>query len=382
MAIISPMKQILIITFTFFLLFGCAKKPEPAVQKEVLQKPAVQKIGETELVADDFSNLKEWKGENYHEVLSLFVQNCKNSQVQKLYTQTCMKAKSAQNAESFMHEEFIPYKVLTQSQSEKGLLTGYYEPYIKASLQKKGDFIYPIYRKPKDLITVDLASIYPELKHYRLRGRIVGDKLVPYHTRAKSEKKQLDADVLCYTNSKIDRFFLEVQGSGRVLLDDGTTMFIGYENQNGHKYNAIGKYLVKIGALRLEEVSLQSIRAWLEKNPSRIDEVLNYNESMVFFQKRTQGATGALGVELTPKRSVAIDKRFIPLGSMLYLDAKFKNTNLNRVVFAQYTGGAIKGSLRADLFLGAGEEALSVAGYLKAPLQLWILLPKERELEN
>lgn len=170
-----------------------------------------------------------------------------------------------------------------------------------------------------------------------------------------------------------------MQGSGRALLDDGREMFVGYENQNGHKYKAIGKYLVKIGALRVEEVSLQSIRAWLEKHPSRIDEVLNYNESMVFFQKRNQGATGALGVALTPKRSVAIDRRYIPLGSMLYLDAAFKDRSLNRVVFAQDTGGAIKGSLRADLFLGTGEEALEIAGYLKSPLKLWILLPKESQ---
>jgi membrane-bound lytic murein transglycosylase A len=195
-----------------------------------------------------------------------------------------------------------------------------------------------------------------------------------------SEKKKLDAEVLCYTDSKIDRFFLEIQGSGKVLLDNKMTMFVGFENQNGHKYRAIGKYLVSIGALRLEEVSLQSIRAWLDKNPSRVDEVLNYNESMVFFQQRTQGATGALGVELTPKRSVAIDRRFIPLGSMLYVDAKFKEKSLSKVVFAQDTGGAIKGALRADLFLGSGEEALEIAGYLKAPLQVWILLPKAREL--
>ncbi len=379
LAIISPMKQILTITFTAMILFGCSKKTEPVVEAPLLQAPKIQKFGETELVADDFSNLKHWENENFKEVFDLFRANCKRSQAKKLYAETCQKAAYAQNPREFLHAEFTPYKILSNTQTQQGLLTGYYEPFIHASLKKHGKYIYPLYREPKDLITVELASIYPELKHYRLRGRLVGNKILPYDSRGASEKKALKADVLCYTDSKIDRFFLEVQGSGRALLDDGRAMFVGYENQNGHKYRAIGKYLVKIGALRLEEVSLQSIRAWLERNPSRVDEVLNYNESMVFFQKRNQGATGALGVELTPKRSVAIDRRFIPLGSMLYLDAAFKKESLNRVVFAQDTGGAIKGSVRADLFLGAGEEALEIAGYLKSPLALWILLPKEAQ---
>lgn len=379
LAIISLMKQILTITFSALVLFGCAKKAEPVVEAPVLQEPKIKKLGETELIADDFSSLKHWEDENYKEVFALFRANCKRTQAQKLYAATCQKASHAQSAREFLHAEFTPYKILSNTQSEHGLLTGYYEPFIKASLRKHGKYLYPLYREPKDLISVELASIYPELKHYRLRGRIVGNKLVPYDSRGASEKKLLNADVLCYTDSKIDRFFLEVQGSGRALLDDGREMFVGYENQNGHKYKAIGKYLVKIGALRVEEVSLQSIRAWLEKHPLRIDEVLNYNESMVFFQKRNQGATGALGVALTPKRSVAIDRRYIPLGSMLYLDAAFKDRSLNRVVFAQDTGGAIKGSLRADLFLGTGEEALEIAGYLKSPLKLWILLPKESQ---
>ena len=375
------MKQIIIITFASFMLFGCAKKPEPTDSQSTLKVDTrVEKFGETSLMVDNFSSLSRWKEENYEEVLTLFIKSCQKPQVKKLYENTCRDAPNATNAKTFLHQEFLPYKIMSEKSASHGLLTGYYEPYIKASLQKKGKFIYPIYRKPKDLITVELASVYPELKHLRLRGRLVGDKLVPYHTRAMSEKYPLDAEVLCYTDSKIDRFFLEIQGSGKVLLDNKKTMFVGFENQNGHKYRAIGKYLVTIGALRLEEVSLQSIRSWLEKNPSRVDEVLNYNESMVFFQQRTQGATGALGVELTPKRSVAVDRRFIPLGSMLYVDARFREKNLSKVVFAQDTGGAIKGALRADLFLGSGEEALDIAGHLKAPLQVWILLPREREL--
>jgi peptidoglycan lytic transglycosylase A len=360
------MKQIVSTIFIIFILYGCAKKPEVHLE----YKP------ETKLVADEFSNLKEWEKENYDEVLKLFQESCSSSKVRKLYRDTCEKALDVQDAKLFLQEEFLPYKIVNNK--KQGLLTGYYEPFIEASLKKSEEYVYPIYRKPKDLITVELSSVYPELKNYRLRGRLEGNKLIPYYSRKMSKEQGLDADILCYTNSKVDRFFLEIQGSGRVLLDDNSSMFIGFENQNGHKYRAIGRYLVEIGALRLEEVSLQSIREWLEKNPSRLDEVLNYNKSMVFFQKRDQGATGALGFELTPKRSVAVDRRYIPLGSMLYLDADLQSSKMSKIVFAQDTGGAIKGSVRADLFLGSGEEALEIAGRLKAPLKLWILLPKNR----
>ncbi|MBN2815603.1 MAG: murein transglycosylase A [Campylobacterales bacterium] len=361
----------LILSICLFLLFfyGCAKKPERKLQT----------APQTVLVKESFNELKNWKNENYTEVLSLFQQSCTSSKVQKIYPKSCQKAQEVVDAKAFLETEFSPYQIKSDAGAEFGLLTGYYEPFLRASFEKSEAYPYPIYKKPKDLVTVELSSIYPELKHYRLRGRLEGDRLVPYYTRAKSKESGLDAEVLCYTDSKIDRFFLEIQGSGRVLLDDNSSMYIGFENQNGHKYRAIGKYLVQIGALKLEEVSLQTIREWLEANPSRLDEVLNYNASMVFFGQREQGATGALGIELTPKRSVAIDRRFIPLGSMLYLDAQTHSGEISNVVFAQDTGGAIKGSVRADLFLGSGEDALEIAGRLKAPLNLWILLPNEEQ---
>jgi membrane-bound lytic murein transglycosylase A len=159
-------------------------------------------------------------------------------------------------------------------------------------------------------------------------------------------------------------------------------MFVGYDNQNGHRYRSIGRYLVKINALKLEEVSLQSIKKWLEEHPKRVDEVLNYNDSLVYFKERTQGATGALGLELRAKRSVAIDRKYIPLGSMLYLNAAVDDKMQNRIVFAQDTGGAIKGAVRADLFLGAGDAAMQSAGRLKSPLKLWILLPKTMQKDT
>jgi membrane-bound lytic murein transglycosylase A len=162
-------------------------------------------------------------------------------------------------------------------------------------------------------------------------------------------------------------------------MDDNSSIYLGYDNQNGHKYRSIGKYLIDKHELTKEEVSLQSIKRWLLDHPQRADEVLNYNNSMVFFSKREQGATGALGVELTPMRSIAVDKRYILLGSMLYLSADLNSSKIDRIVFAQDTGGAIRGSVRADLFVGSGDKALQLAGHLKAPLKLWLILPKERK---
>jgi membrane-bound lytic murein transglycosylase A len=257
------------------------------------------------------------------------------------------------------------------------MLTGYYEPELHGSLTKSEVYKYPVYETPDDLVVVDLSSIYPELKKYRLRGKLEGSKLVPYDVREDVSKNGLvNASVICYVDSKIDLFFLEVQGSGRIVLDDGESIYVGYDNQNGHKYKSIGKYLVAHNEIALKDISLQTIKAWFEQHPKRVDEVLNYNPSLVFFKKREHKARGALGLDLTPLRSVAVDRAFIPLGSMLYMDAQTQSFDASRVVFAQDTGGAIKGALRADMFLGFGKEAGKIAGELKAPLNLWVLVPK------
>jgi len=154
-------------------------------------------------------------------------------------------------------------------------------------------------------------------------------------------------------------------------------IYVGFDNLNGYKYSSIGKYLINAGEMSYAEASMGGIKDWCDKNPSRVDELLYHNESMVFFKKKEKPASGALGVVLTPNRSVAVDKSYLPLGSMLYMSADTKEKDLNRIVIAQDTGGAIKGSVRADLFFGYGDEAGRSAGKLKAPLKLWILLPKK-----
>nr|WP_321265920.1 murein transglycosylase A [uncultured Sulfurimonas sp.] len=360
-------KIILIISISI-LFFGCTKNPQVLIED----------MPNTYLTQVDFNQLPNWENENYEEALKSFLNSCKSSRTQKIYKDLCQKASEVKDAKNFFQTFFNIYTIESNKDKE-GLLTGYYEPTLNGSLIKKEPYIYPLFKEPNDLISVDLTSIYPDLKNYRLRGRIEGKKLVPYYTRANTKEEVIDAQVLCYTDSKIDRFFLEVQGSGRVNLDNNETMFIGFANQNGHKYSSIGKYLIDEDEIKRDDISLQSIRAWLKENPQRIDEVLHYNESVVFFQKRSKAASGSLGLVLTPMRSVAIDRNYIPLGSMLFLDAKINNQNINRIVMAEDTGGAIKGSLRADMFFGASKEAEISAGELKSPLKLWIFLPKDAE---
>ncbi len=386
------MKSFIYFLTIMILLSACSQKcdtPQVKLSKELNKtvcetKPEIEakilfeSLPKTHLLESDFSKLPNWNAENYESALSSFVESCRTPKTQAMYKELCAKAKHTKDPKKFLETEFSPYAINTDEGDDKGLLTGYYEPHLHGSLVRTSRYKYPIYKTPLDLIVVDLSEIYPDLKNYRLRGRLEGNKLVPYYTRKQSKSEHLRAQVLCYVDSKIDRFFLEIQGSGRVTLRDGKTMYLGYDNQNGHRYRAIGRYLVSIGALKLEEVSLQSIRRWLSENPKRVDEVLNYNKSLVFFKEKQQPATGSLGVVLTPKRSVAVDRHYIPLGSMLYVDADMKEKRFCSLVLAQDTGGAIKGAVRADLFLGYGKDAMEVAGELKAPLKLWILLPKQK----
>ena len=362
--------KLLIFFLTLFIFLGCSKTPQ------ILS----DKMPKTYLVKEKFSSLPSWEDENYDKALKSFINSCKTKKTKKLYGALCQKAKQTKDAKIFLQDNFTPFKISSKNAKDIGLLTGYYEAQLYGSLNKTKKFKYPIYNTPKDLVSVNLSSIYPKLKHFRLRGRVVGNKLIPYYKRSEFDK--IDADVICYTDSKIDLFFLEIQGSGRVILDNNKTIFVSYDNQNGHKYRAIGRYLIDIEAIKKEDISLQSIHKWLEENPSRVDEVLNYNNSLVFFTKSNTPATGALGIELTPNRSVAIDHHYIPLGAMLYLDAKVDNVQTSQIVLAQDTGGAIKGAVRADLFLGYGDKALQKAGKLKSKLKLWILLPKKETKER
>lgn len=361
------MKINYLILLLLLIFAGCVPKPS-------LVSP---QLPHTHLLLDSFDNFEKEEGENYAQILSMFQEECVSQSVKTLYPKTCNRLDTIEDAKGFIHDNFMPYRVYDEEGDDKGLLTGYYEPQLFGSLKQSEAYPFPVYAQPKDLINVDLSAIYPELKGKRLRGRLEGNTLVPYYTREELRHTDVNASVICYVNNEIDLFFLEVQGSGRISLDNNETIYVGYANQNGHRYRAIGRYLVDIGELTYEEVSLQSIRKWLETHPSRAHELLDYNPSQVFFQQKEHPASGSLGMPLTALHSVAVDRRYIPLGSLLYVKAQENNVSrISNYTFAQDTGGAIKGSVRADYFLGFGEDARERAGKLKAPLKMWVLLPK------
>ena len=240
--------------------------------------------------------------------------------------------------------------------------------------------------RPPELVQVDLGSFREDLAGRRVAGKLDERRLVPF-----ADREQLSDGVLAdrglelvWVDDPIAAFFLHIQGSGRVELADGGEMRVGYDGQNGHAYTAIGRELVAREELTIEEVSLQSIRAWLKAHPDAAAEIMNTNRSFVFFRElRGEGPVGSQGVALTPRRSLAVDRRHVPLGVPIWLDASVpaattdaEDGPFQSLMVAQDTGGAIRGPVRGDVFWGHGGEAEQIAGRMKHAGRIWILLPK------
>lgn len=290
---------------------------------------------------------------------------------------------SRDSARRFFETHFEPWRTVNPDGSSEGLVTGYYEPVIRGNRTRSSAYAWPIRGVPEDMLTIELGDVYPDLKHLRLRGRVVGNKVVPYWTRAEidARNEQVPAAALLWAADPIDLFFLQVQGSGQVELPDGSRVRIGYADQNGHPYASIGRWLVAQGELPLERASMQGIKEWARTNPARLTELLHSNPSYVFFRElpvSADGPIGALGVPLTAERSIAIDPRFVPLGAPVFLATTYPLSQqpLRRLMLAQDTGGAIKGVVRADFFWGLGNEAGAQAGRMRQQGAMWVLLPK------
>lgn len=348
---------LLLVCLIPFLFVGCAPKS--------LQTPDDSSLAHD---ATRFDALAQ--NENFDELLILFKENCKAPLTQRAYGQICQKALHVQDAKAFFANEFELRKI--EPNEQRSILTGYYEPLLQGSMKKSARFKYPVYGKPKDLLMIVTDS------DKKLRGRSVKGKMLPYFTREEIGKRKMNAEILCYVDDKIDLYFMEVQGSGRVELEDGRVIFIGYADTNGHSYKSLGREMYNRGIFAsLDEISLQSIKNYLaQQSPAKVDELLNANPSYVFFRHMNQKATGSLGLVLTPERSVAVDRSFIPLGSLLAVKSSSPYYEVDKFVFAQDTGGAIKGPNRADMFMGYGERAKSIAGVIKSPLEVWMMVPK------
>jgi membrane-bound lytic murein transglycosylase A len=368
-----------------------AEPPPPAVTKPPAQVGPEKPPSTAAAVSfrpASWTDLPGWRDDDLGEAWPAFRASCRAIAKRELWREICSAADAlgvadGERARAFFERHFRPHLVISTDAGEEGLITGYYEPLLRGSRTRTARYRYPLYRVPDDLVVVDLASVYPELKSMRLRGRLEGRRLVPYFDRAQIESpaQPLGGQEIAWVDDAIDLFFLHIQGSGRILLESGETLRVGYAEQNGHPYRAIGRVLLDRGELAPGEVSMQSIKARLRASPERTDDILNTNASYVFFRELpagSQGPPGSLGVPLTPVRSIAVDPRHIQLGTPVFIATTWPGTPkpLNRLTMAQDTGGAIRGAVRADFFWGSGELAEREAGIMKERLRMWVLLPQ------
>lgn len=299
----------------------------------------------------------------------------------------CAKLPSTDDAaaaEQFLVEEFSPYRVSGAAGSE-GLFTGYYEPELAGSRHRSEKFAYPLYRRPADLVMVDLGEFRADLAGNSIAGRVIDGRLKPYLTRA-----EIDAGALAGQNlelvwlaDSVDAFFLQVQGSGRVDLEDGGTTRVGFAAHNGHGFVSIGRILIEEEKLSKDQATAQGVAQWLKDHPDEAPALMARNPRFIFFRElEGDGPIGAQGTVLTAERSMAVDSSLLPLGAPFWIDTTWPSGTekagqpLRRLMIAQDVGGAIKGAVRGDLFWGSGERALEGAGRLKQPGRYFILLPK------
>ncbi|MDX2219404.1 MAG: MltA domain-containing protein [Burkholderiales bacterium] len=346
------------------------------------------------LVPANTAAIPGWSEDDFSAALAAFRKSCPALIGQKSWNRVCSLAEGAQGdgprAQAFFAQEFEAFQVLSfATESAIGTVTGYYEPLLKGSRVRTERYRFPLYATPQDLITVDLSSLHPDLKHRRLRGRLEGNRLVPYFSREEIDggKTPLKGLELVWVDDAIESLFLQIQGSGQIEFENGERIRVGYADQNGHPFRGIGGLLVRRGELRLEQSSMQGIKEWAKRHPRRVQQYLNANPSYVFFRELPAdlpGPLGALGVPLTAERSVAIDPRIVPLGAPVFLSTTFPASNrpLQRLIMAQDTGGAIAGPARADFFWGFGDAAGRQAGRMKQNGNMWVLLPKEFDLST
>ena len=340
-----------------------------------------------------WADLPGWSEDNLVGAWPAFLQSCRalaSKPQWLLWRGACEEAKKINSSDSasvfrFFEAHFAPYLLTNPDGTTSGLVTGYYEPLLQGSRTRSSTYSQPVLGVPNDLLTIDLGEVLPDLKNMRLRGRLQGNKVIPYYSRADITLREQDfADrVLLWVDDAVELFFLQIQGSGRVKLPDGKLVRIGYADQNGHPYQSIGRVLIDQGELKLEQASMQGIQAWARANPKKLNDVLNANPSYVFFREvadtgsKDVGPQGALGVPLTAERSIAVDPRYVPLAAPVFISTTQPNSTapLQRLMMAQDTGGAIRGVVRADFFWGFGAEAGRQAGRMKQSGQMWVLLP-------
>ncbi len=393
---------------------GRAPESDRDLVSQPLKVPALEDMAKTPertleggMVAVTYDALPGWADDDLDQVWKAFINNCKGLMrpvsgsltlparaAPRVWQPVCEAAQQADLDEdtadpaavrAFLEEHLQPWRLLNaQGQPASNTVTGYYEPRVQGSRSRHDDYQWPLYETPDDLLTIDLGEVYPELAGKRVRGKLDGQRVVPYDTRADiAESESRQPPVITWIDDPVEAFFLQIQGSGQVELDKGGVIRLAYDDHNGRPYASIGQWLVDQKEMTLDQASMGSIKQWAREHPHRVQEMLNANPAMVFFKEEAVsdsdlGPRGAYGIALAPQRAIAVDPAFVPLGTPVYLSTREpgSQTPLRRLVFAQDTGAAIKGAARADFFWGTGTQAGEQAGRMKQPGDMWLLWPK------
>jgi membrane-bound lytic murein transglycosylase A len=289
-----------------------------------------------------------------------------------------------------LRDLFWVYQAAGLNENRSVLFTGYYEPLLQGSLAPKRGYFVPVHSRPSDMVEIDLSLFDPALKNRRIVGQYTGTSVVPYPDRAQlRQRADLNriAPPIVWLRDEIDLFILQIQGSGRIELDDGTLQYVRYDGSNGRPYRSVGRLLIDQGKISPEAMSMQAIRTYLQQHPQDAEAIMNHNPRYIFFKKENDGPFGALGEPLTAMRSVALDRGIFPSAALVFLTTQIPVVTQDGLIqrwddytgfaLAQDAGNAIKGPGRIDLFWGQGLAAEIAAGHLKHKGKLYFLVLKE-----
>ncbi len=379
------MKKYLLSFLTILILVACSKEQ---VSDDVILKQV------------SFSELQDFEKDDMLGAYNAFLKGCEaitsqsgeviGKSIIKInlsdYLNVCNKAKNIMPVQfnDFIKSNFTPWLV-THKGSEKGKFTAYYEAQLNASYIKDKKYKYPVYGRPYDLIEVNIADFDASLPNKKIIGRVEDGKLVPYYTRAEINKNGIKAPVILWADSYIDIYIMQIQGSAVAHFEDGNKIRIAFAESNGRPFKGIGSILLSKKLLEPGKASMGSIKKWLQNNPDLAMQNMDENQRYIFHRLgNPKGPLGALNIPLTAGRSLAIDKKYIPLGALLWLETSKPDASpLNKLVLAQDIGSAIKGAIRGDYFWGSGgDDILEVAGKMNSTGRYFILIPNAMEINN
>jgi len=382
------LKRVLLLIVILF--FSSCRKENPEVVSIESQQFELQK--------SSFSDLNNWKNEDLYSfdkalkdvcgiVLKKGAKTLQSGHIEyplDVYKKHCRKIAALDKNEAlkkYIENNFVPYLVRVNAQTE-GKFTSYYEAELRASYERGGKYQYPIYGKPKDLVEINLRDFDSSLPNQRLVGRVKNGKLVKYYTRKEVDEGKLDAPVILWGDDLVDIYIMQIQGAAVATLPDGKQIRVGYADNNGHRFRGIGSILLEKGLIKPKDASMSKIRQWLKDNGESAKKNMLLNDRYIFHKiVEADGPIGAMGLPLVAGRSIAVDKEYIPLGSIMWLETKGPDNELiNKLVMAEDVGSAIKGGIRGDYFWGHGEEALNCAGRMNSKGRYFILLPKDAEV--